>query len=259
MCELFSFSTPRDGQVDVWRSPVDQMLRLSNAVPPTTSLKQAHLIEHCLVEAHRSAVVKDGGTILGTTTAARVTVTLIFSADVDLRKYHSLLDINVTPELVEEIFPLIEAEARARDLDSADLLGPPQTQQNISNELANVLSFWKEIGAARTIRFYSAEPDRNNSHAQAGHTSFISYRHTSSQTRPTFSTSELVSYIRQRLTMTIPEGVTPRWNDPDFRDLVLTRYRYLLKSPLFFVRELEQILDREYTASAVNQAFAAFS
>ena len=34
MCELFSFSTPRDGQVDVWRSPVDQMLRLSNAVPP---------------------------------------------------------------------------------------------------------------------------------------------------------------------------------------------------------------------------------
>jgi len=143
MCELFSFSTPRDGQVDVWRSPVDQMLRLSNAVPPTTSLKQAHLIEHCLVEAHRSAVVKDGGTILGTTTAARVTVTLIFSAAVDLRKYHSLLDINVTPELVEKIFPLIEAEARARDLDSADLLGPPQTQQNISNELANVLSFWK--------------------------------------------------------------------------------------------------------------------
>lgn len=109
MCELFSFSTPRDGQVDVWRSPVDQMLRLSNAVPPTTSLKQAHLIEHCLVEAHRSAVVKDGGTILGTTTAARVTVTLIFSADVDLRKYHSLLDINVTPELVEKIFPLIIA------------------------------------------------------------------------------------------------------------------------------------------------------
>ena len=68
-----------------------------------------------------------------------------------------------------------------------------------------------------------------------------------------------MSYISQRLTMTIPEGVTPRWNDPDFRDLVLTRYRYLLKSPLFFVRELEQILDREYTASAVNQAFAAFS
>ncbi len=245
MFRAFHFCRNENGHVIINCSPLDNVVRLRISIDAeVVSIEQAHILEHCIVEAHRRRVLLDHGTIGGVTTSTHVTITIHVPYTRDINEYMNFTDIVIDRPLLDRVMPMIHMEYRQRQRRLGFVKDSCKVAQMSRQELLETLRTWRMTGALVPI-LYRSEGSANLD---------ISNMDASIEYLRRFSNNSAANHIIERVSSTVPDTVQRRWDDLSFRRLAVSRYRLLLNSPSFFIREVDQLIDLGYSSKSVNAA-----
>ncbi|MDO4900656.1 hypothetical protein [Actinomyces sp.] len=263
MTQYFDFETYSDNRTYIRQSPVSGLCRIHIDVQNITSVEQAHLLEHCIMEANRDRIRAENVVAFGVTTARRITLSILPRQEASLSNYADFAAVDITDKLFDCVMPLVKAEYRHRAPHDVYMCCSSYGTRNSSRseipaaqELSRVLRQACLSGAVTTQLYFGSElSTRVKVNACIPPSCQVEGR---SRMDSSACANGVTRFIRDRLECALPRGIVPRWESIDFRKAVLARYHALLAQPAFFIREMDRVLDLGLDADSINTGFEAF-